>query len=844
MEEVGRHHHNLPTPLSEFIGREREIAEVNDRLAVHRLLTLTGPGGSGKTRLALRAAGELLTEFAEGVWLTEFAPLADAALTPQAVASTLGIREQPGRSLTQTLTDHLHRGNVLLVFDNCEHLVAACAQLAETLLSACPGLRILATSREPLGIPGEAVWVVPPLTLPDPHPWRDPASGHDALPAYQQSEAVRLFVARAASATPAFSLTTENGAWVAEVCRRLDGMPLAIELAAARVRALSIQQIAERLDDRFHLLTAGSRTAPPRHQTLAATLDWSYALLSDSERKVLQRLSVFAGGCTLEAAEAVCVSEGVETNQVLDVLSHLVDKSLVVVDKSDGETRYRLLETIRQYAYQKLFESGYADQTRDRHLDYFLHWAEKAEPQLIGPEQLLWLNRFETEHDNLRAALEYGTSSEIPAEAGLRLAAAAGNFWRLHGYHSEGRMRLSAALAHKGADQPTLTRARALHRACILAFFQTDYSAVRELAQESWDISRRQGIAGRLEVANALEILAEVASETGDYATGLELYEEALGLYKELGDLVGVGDTLKMLGWSAMRTGDYVQAESRLEEALVVCRHAGDLGHIASALAGLGELAIRRGQYERASNLLKESLSVYRSLGKKWGIAIALGSLGWLALRHHDFGEMRRLIDESLEVRMETGDRGGIAWCLEKLAEAAIIQGQTASASIRLERFQTAARAFGTAAAAMRAPVKSVIDPADQPEYERNLAALHAALGEEGFAAAWAEGSAMAVDQAIEYALAEPDLPEASLDSAQAAKEKFGGLTERERQVAALIAQGKSNREIANEMTVGVKTVETYVTRILNKLGFDSRVQIATWAVERGLAPPSRAPDA
>jgi len=831
-EEVGPQHHNLPTPLSEFIGREREIAEVNDRLAVHRLLTLTGPGGSGKTRLALRAAGELLTEFAEGVWLTEFAPLADAALTPQAVASTLGIREQPGRSLTQTLTDHLHRGNVLLVFDNCEHLVAACAQLAETLLSACPGLRILATSREPLGIPGEAVWVVPPLTLPDPHPWRDPASGHDALPAYQQSEAVRLFVSRAASATPAFSLTTENGAWVAEVCRRLDGMPLAIELAAARVRALSVQQIAERLDDRFHLLTAGSRTAPPRQQTLQATLDWSYALLSETEQKVLGQLSVFAGGWTLEAAEAVCASRGVETGGVLDALSHLVDKSLVVVDKPGSETRYRLLETIRQYAHKKLMETDEADRTRDRHLDYFLQWAEMAEPRLTSPEQLVWLSRFDAEHDNLRAALDWSQITENRADSSLRLAAVVGIFWQLHGYHSEGRMRFSAVLTQTAAQHPTATRAKALHGASVLAFYQSDYAAVRALAEESLAIWRQQGLAGRLGAAHALEILAEAASETGDYSTAVPLYEEALALYREVGYLVGLGDTLKMLGWSAMRTGNYEQAESRLEEALIVCRQAGDLHHFASALAGLGELAIRRSQYARANGLLQESLSLTRRLGEKWGLAITLGSLGWVALRQRDWTAMRQRLRDSLDVRMESGDRGGMAWCLEKLAEAASLQGQ----------LRQAARAYG-AAAALRAPVKSVIDPADQPEYERNLAAMRTALGEEAFAAAWAEGSAMPLEQAVEYALAEPDLADASLDSAQAVKEKYGGLTAREREVAALIAQGKSNREIAEALVVGARTVETYISRILNKLGYSSRVQIATWAVEKGLVPPSQALD-
>jgi non-specific serine/threonine protein kinase len=813
---------NLPAPLSVFIGREREIAEVKQKLSANRLLTLTGPGGSGKTRLALRVAGELLAEFAEGVWLTEFAPLADPALVSQAVASALGVPEQPGRALVDTLADHLRPRPILLVFDNCEHLVAACAQLAQTLLQAGPDLHILATSREPLGVTGEAIWVVPPLSLPDPRPWRDPASGQSALPTYQRSEAVRLFVARAVSASPSFSLTMENGAWVADVCRRLDGMPLAIELAAARVRALSIQQIAERLDDRFYLLTGGSRTAPPRHQTLEATLDWSYTLLSKREQKVLQRLSVFAGGCTLEAAEAVCASDGGETREVLDVLSHLVDKSLVVVGKADGETRYRLLETIRQYALEKLNVSGEVDGTRDRHLDYFVRWAEKAPPHLMGSEELIWLNRFEVEHDNLRAALKLSLTSANKAELGLRLAGACGRFWRLRGYFREGRSHLSAALSQAKADSPTAARAHALYRAGVLAYLQSDYLAARSLHEESLAIWRKLGEVGRTGVAEALEMLGEVATEEGDYPAALKLFEEALAIFKTLKDTRGVSDVLMQLGWAAMRTGDYERAAARLEEFLGLSREVSDPTMLAFALAGLGELAVRQEQYERATQLLDESLALQREIGSKWDIGAVLGSLGWVALRQRDFKRMLVLLRASLTARMEIGDRGGIAWCLEKLAEAASLQNQP----------ERAVRVFG-AAAALRAPVNSVIDPVDQPEYDRLIAALRATLGEEAFAAAWAEGRALTLERAIEVALAELEQPTAEL--AQTAKQKFGGLTAREREVVVLIAQGKSNREIAEAMTVGVKTVETYVTRILNKLGFDSRVQIAVWAKDKAL---------
>jgi len=812
--------HNLPALLSSFIGREREIAEAKQFVATHRLVTLTGPGGCGKTRLAIRVASEMLVEFEDGVWLTEFAPLADAALVPQAVASTLGVREQAARTLTDTLTDYLQARQTLLVLDNCEHLVAACARLTETLLQTCTGLHILATSREPLGVPGEAVWIVPPMSLPDAQPWRDPAAAQAALPIYEQSEAVQLFVARAQAASPDFALTTDNGSWVAVVCRRLDGMPLAIELAAARVRALSVQQVAEHLDDRFHLLTGGSRTAPTRHQTLEATLEWSYALLSDMERTVLQGLSVFAGGWTLEAAQEVCTDEELDQGEVLDAITHLVDKSLVMVEKGGEEVRYRLLETIRQYAGAKLAEAGGIERVKDNHFIYYLHLTERAEPHLFSSEQLLWLNRFESEHGNLRAALEWSQMAEQRGEAGLRMAAIVGIFWQLHGYHGEGRTRLTAALAQEAAQKPTAARAKALHQASVLAFYQSDYAAVRALLEESLAIWRQQGPAGRLGVANALEMLAEVNSETGEFSTAVPLYEEALTLYREVGDLVGIADTLKMLGWSAMRTGDYGQAESRLEEALGLCRQVGDLRHISSALAGLGELALRRGQLERSSRLLQEGLDVTRKLGEKWGLAIVLGSLGWVALQQRDFIRMRALLGESLAVRLETGDRGGIAWCLEKLAQAASLRSQP----------QQAATVFG-AAAAIRAPVASVIDPADQPEYERIVAGLRTSLGEEAFAAAWSEGEGMPLETVIDYALHEPGLT--SAESARAEKEKFGGLTAREREVASLIAQGKSNREIAKAMTVGPKTVETYVTRILSKLGFESRVQIATWMLQK-----------
>jgi len=826
---------NLPTALSSFIGREHEIGEVMRLLASHRLVTLTGPGGCGKTRLSLQVANELFEEFEQGVWFIELASIFDSAFIPQTIAATLSIREQSGRSITDILVDYLSVRRILLVVDNCEHLISACAQFLETLLQRCSGLKILATSREVLGVTGEVAWSVPPLSLPSQQPWTDPASVQSALGPYEESESVQLFVARATENAPDFHLTAENGAWVAEICRRLDGMPLAIELAAARLRSLSIQKIAQRLDDRFHLLTSGSRTAPPRQQTLAAALDWSYALLSEAEQKVLQRLAVFAGGATLEAAEAVCGDDAAKNvkdkleaatffhhSEVLNTLSHLVDKSLVTADRPErGETRYRLLETIRQYALEKLAGSGEVEESRNRHLKYFIQWADDTDLHLSDAEQLQWLERYESERDNLRAALEWCNADEQQAEAGLQLAVACGRFWRLRGYLSEGRTHFTSVLSRAKAQEKTELRARALYWSASLAYLQSDYPATRSLGEVSLTLWRELNSKDKAGLADILDLLGELATEEGDYTTVPALFEEALEIFKELEDPRGIGDMLMQLGWAYMRMGEYDRVAVYMEEALALFREIGHVSLLGFTLSGLGELAIRQGQYARATKLLEESLVIRKQHGHKWGVGAVLGSLGWVALRQRDYKRMRDYLSESLAIRTEIGDKGGIAWCLEKLAQAKHEHSQ----------FEQAAKIFGHAES-LRAPIRSVIDPADLPDYNRFISRLQAALGSDAFAALWAEGKSMRFEEIMECALSEP---EPASESTRAEKEKFGGLTAREREVAVLIAQGKSNREIAEAMTVGVKTIETYVTRILNKLGFDSRVQIATWAVERGL---------
>ncbi len=462
---------NLPRPLTSFVGRVHESAEVKRLLPTTCLLTLTGSGGSGKTRLALQVAADVLGEYADGVWLVELAAVPGPALVPQTVASALGVREVPGRPLQATLLEYLGHRTLLVVLDNCEHLIEASAHLVQTLLEACPGLRILATSREPLGVPGEVAWRVPSLSLPDPR--RLPSV--DDLGA---CEAVRLFVERAAAVHPAFRLTPQNAPAVATVVRRLDGIPLAVELAAARVPALTVAQIAERLDDRFRLLTGGRRTALPRQQTLRATMDWSYQLLPERERVLLRRLAVFAGGWTLGAVEAVCGGDGIEGLAVFDLLTQLVFKSLVIMDEQVGDVRYRLLETVRQYGRDRLLESEETVPVRGRHLVWYRDLAEQAETELMGAGQAAWLDRLEAEHANIRAALEWATGGR-EVEVGLRLAGAVWRFWFVRGYFAEGRARLQALLA-KGAEVPPAVRAKALKAAGNLAVFcQGDYASGR-----------------------------------------------------------------------------------------------------------------------------------------------------------------------------------------------------------------------------------------------------------------------------------------------------------------------------------------------------------------------------
>jgi predicted ATPase/class 3 adenylate cyclase len=722
---------NLPVHLTSFIGRERELAEVKRLLSETRLLTLTGWGGAGKTRLALQVAAEVLEGFQDGVWLVELAPLSDSDLVPQTVAAAMNVREQPGRPILATLREYIAQKHILLVLDNCEHLVAACARLADALLRTCPNLRILATSREPLGIAGETSWRVPPLSLPDLQRLPSP----EGLSAY---EAVRLFIERAVAVLPTFSVTNENAPWIAQVCHRLDGIPLAVELAAVRVKGLSVEQIAARLDDRFRLLTGGSRTALPHHQTLRAAIDWSHDLLSDPERIVLRRLAVFAGGCTVEAAEAVCGGDGIDTAEVLDLLLRLVDKSLVVAEEEEGKARYRMLETVQQYGRERLREAGEVEAVRRRHRDWYLELAERAEPRLLGEEQAAWLDRLEQEHANLRAALTWSVESG-GTEAALRLVGALWRFWAVRGYFEEARGYLEAAL--KGSsDASAGFRAKALNAAGYLALSRGDHGMARSLLEESLALQRQLGEPAG--IAASLSNLGAAALQQGDHAGARSLFEENLAMRRRLGDKVGIAAALNDLGGAVIQQGDYTLARSLLEESLAIRRQLGDKAGTAVLLNNLGMVAIQQGDYATARSFLDESLLLCRAVGDKWLNAAGLDTLGDLARAQSDRAAAGSHYEESLAIYRRLGDKRGIAHCLWGLAAVACMDG----------KHQRAAQLFG-AAEALREASGVSLSKSERAEDDRYVAAVRAGLGEEAFTSARAEGRAMTVEHAIEHAM-------------------------------------------------------------------------------------------
>jgi non-specific serine/threonine protein kinase len=730
---------NLPAALTSFVGRERELAAIAGLLDSARLLTLTGPGGTGKSRLGLRAAEDMLGRFPDGVWLIELAPLPEPALVVQTVASVLGVREEPDRSLQASLASHLREKRLLLVLDNCEHLIASCAQLADALLRACPQLRILASSREPLGIGGEAIFRVPPLAAPD---------DDQTLPIDQlaQMEAVRLFAERARAIQPAFQVTQGNASALAQICRRLDGIPLAIELAAARVRVLTVEQIAARLDDRFRLLSGGSRTALPRHQTLQALIDWSYDLLTDQERVLLRRLAVFVGGWTLEAAEAVCadpdapVADGrsLQSTDILDLLTRLIDKSLVLVEECNDGLRYRRLEMIRQYTLAKLAASDEADTLRQRHAEYYLALAE-ADAAPIARDA--WIEKLEAEYDNLRAALAWSQSAAGGAQLGLCLALTVSGFWFGRGYWAEAHSWLQGALAHPEAqrDEYTKLRAEALHALGFLSALQGDYATGQRYIAESLKLAEQ--LNDRLAIGWSKFRQGWLAREQGDAVLARQRLQESLEYYRELDIPWGVAWVLVTLGEVAVMSEDAQWAKELLEEGLAMQRQLDILEGIAWALNHLGHVAQLEGDAERATRLHNQSIPLFRASASQnlgnLGLAWAFQSLGETALGTGAPRLARQHLEEALSVFHNLGDRMGMAWCLAGLGSAAALD----------EEPERAVRLWG-AAEALRQAIGCRPAPAARATYERLVAEGRAQLGD-AFDTAWAEGQALSLDRAL-----------------------------------------------------------------------------------------------
>jgi predicted ATPase/DNA-binding transcriptional regulator YiaG len=772
---------NLPASLSSFIGRERELAAVRRALAGTRLLTLTGAGGCGKTRLALAVAEELLWAYPNGVWLVELAGLAEPALLPETVATALGVRIVDQRPLTEALVEFLRPRHLLLVLDNCEHLLPACAELVETLLRGCPHLEILATSRESLGVSGETRWRVPPMSVPGSmfqvpdgtSANQEPGTRNQEL---EQADAIRLFVERAQQYRPDFALTAANEAAVVQICERLDGIPLAIELAAAFVTVLSLEQIAERLSGRLQLLSGGSRTALPRHQTLRATMDWSHDLLSAREQTAFRRLSVFAGSWGLEAAESVC------DDDVLDTLRRLVDTSLVNAEVQDGAVRYRMLEMVRQYAAERLDEAGETAQARDHHLDWYLALARRANAATHGPEEPAWLVRLESEHDNLRAALAWSLTRGT-GETALCLAGALRRFWDQGGHISEGRQWLTRAL-EAGDSAPAEVRAMALHGAGSLAYKQGDYAVSRPLLEQALSLFKET--ANLRGIASAQDGLGCIALRTGEHAAAHTLLDACLALHTELGYKPGIASALDALGMLAIREGDNDGARVHFQAALALYRELGDKAGIAEALGDLATVIHEDGGDEQRVALLNECLTLYREIGNRQGIAMALSNLGIAAWVRGDHSEALTLLEESLTLYRSIGDRRGVARLLGNQALAALYQREYARAAtlccecLALHRELNdpwtiarylpvlagavfglgdparSAHLFG-AAAALRERLGGTLPLTFQSSHDRTVAAVRSVLGEQTFEQAWSAGQSMSWNAAVAYALEEPE---------------------------------------------------------------------------------------
>ena len=749
--------------LTEFVGRRVELAQVRDALAGARLVTLTGPGGIGKTRLALQVAAGAGRAFRDGVWLAELTGLRDPGLLVAEVARSLGLSDKSARWAVASLADYLQARQLLLVLDGCEHLADACAVMADVLLRGCPELRIVATSRHVLGVAGEVTVAVPPMSVPA----EDSPAGPEELRGY---EAVRLFAGRGAAVLPGFAVDDDNGAAVARVCRALDGIPLAVELAAVRLRSLSPGQILDRLDARFQLLSCGSPVGQPHHRTLQAALEWSYELLTEAEQAMWRRVSVFAGSFDLDAAEAICAVGRLAAGQVADLIDALVAKS-ILLREGQGTARYRLLDTIREFGLAKLHGRGNERKLRLRHRAYYAALA--ARQQAFGTGRAAWIAALDADHENLRAALRFCLSDPGEAAEGAQIACDLWRYWETHGHLTEGRRILAALLDHLGPASPA--RPRALWTAGFLAQFQGDIPAARRLFEASRSAARQAGDVNA--EAWASSFLGWNVYYDGDAEQGHALARTALRLQREAGDHTGVVMALMQIGYIHLCAGEAEPAADWFTRCAAVCAGSGNAWYRAYTQWGLAVVALLRGDHEDARRLGSEALRTMRGMDDAMGVVLSLDALAWA----------------------DAADRQPV-------------------------------RAVTLAAAAEGAWAAIPATPADplRAHHDRALRAARAALPSAEFRAAFAKGRAMDPAEAVAFALGEQARPRP--DAGRAGP---GQLTRRERDVAALVARGQSNGQIAASLVISVRTVETHVQHIMDKLGCSTRAQIAAWSAAR-----------
>ena len=813
---------NLPAQVSSFIGREAELAEVCRLVASSRLVTLTGTGGAGKTRLGLQVAAQLADDTEDGLWFADLAPLGDPDLVAVTVADVLGIRQEPGRSVLDTLVEAVGERSPLVLLDNCEHVIGACAKLADALLRGCPNLALLATSREPLGIDGERVYRVPSMGT--------PADGDDAE-AIRASEAVRLLEDRAAAHGAPLALEESVAKVAGRICRRLDGIPLAVELAAARLRVMPPAELDARLDERFALLTGGSRTALPRQQTLRAMVDWSWELLTSAERAVLARLSVFAGGFDLGAAEVVAAGLDVPRGEVAGHLGVLVDKSLVQFGDADaGLSRYRLLDTVRQYAASRLDAQSPAkvNQARTAHRNYYLDLAEEAAPQLVGPDQADWLDRLDAELGNLRAAIAF-SQAQPDLEPGLRLAASLRVYWRIRGHAAEGADALRSLLDVPAAQGMTLPRARALAAAANLLQQTSSYAIAEDYYQEALTIARAVG--DEYLVADLLQTRTVILLRHGRPSTALPIIEQGLGLARRLQEPNLTGRLLSVRAYATNAGGDYAGAAIDAGEALELFRRAGNQVQVGAILGNLGYYQLLAGDLEAARQHLVEAVNISRALKAHHSAVYLTFNLGLAEYLADSPGAAGPLFAESLDLAARIGMKRQTAYALIGLA----LVGQGGADpgwSVRLH---------GAADQAL-ADLGDTIEPLEGRLAEIDRQRLRAEIGAKAFEAEYRAGRTLDVarvaHEAAQRMHADRQAQERALLSERDASlppEATQVLTPRELDVLKLVAQGLSNPEIARRLVLSDHTIHRHLANILRKLNLSSRAAAAAWGVRAGL---------